>query len=179
MTRTEINNYLRDKHPELVQDDVKKIIKCLPDNLETLTEYNFERFIKIIVEINHTEVQQGLVLFKGNSKQKPIYYDPTQYEVMDGYLHYIGDGSDVMLPAKCTCCDYMFKGFKGDLDLNGIDTSHVTSMRNMFEDVKLSSKSVLPNIVSNILTDTTDIFLNADINGVIDAELLALFYGGK
>ena len=77
-------------------------------------------------------------LIKCNLNGNEIKYNSAEFEILKNinnikYLHYIGNGVNVINPKGNTSCYRMFENFEGtSLDLSNFNTSRITNMNGMF-----------------------------------------------
>lgn len=94
-----------------------------------------------------------------------IEYDDNEFEVLKdifgAYLHYIGNGENVINPKGNTSCYKMFQYYEGaNLNLTKFDTHNITDMNFMFNYCKNIKHLNLSNFNTSNVKSMNGMFLN-------------------
>ena len=92
-----------------------------------------------------------------------VEYDYNEFEVLKdifgAYLHYIGNGENVINPKGNTSCYKMFQYYEGaNLNLTKFDTHNITDMNFMFNYCKNIKHLNLSNFNTNKVTNMDFMF---------------------
>ena len=106
-----------------------------------------------------------MALVKTILKGNKIEYNDKEFEFITSYnsdyLHYIGNGINVINPKGNTSCHAMFQDYKGtNLDLSKFNTSEITNMSFMFNNCKNLQTLNLSNFNTEAVTDMCEMFWN-------------------
>ena len=106
-----------------------------------------------------------MALITSSLNGNAVKYDDTEFEVLkeakNVYLHYVGDGSNIINPKGNTSCYKMFEDFEGtNLDLSKFNTSEITNMSFMFHSCMNLEHLNLSNFNTNKVTDMCEMFWN-------------------
>ena len=116
-----------------------------------------------------------MALIKYNLNGNEVEYDDTEFEIVTNahngkYLHYIGNGVNVINPKGNISCYRMFENFKGtSLDLSNFDTSRITNMSFMFNVCTNLEYLNLSNFNTKNVIDMNGMFFNC-----VNLEILDL-----